>query len=276
MNSPPDPVPLAELQSRFAAALRAAGVESGKAVAALADCIVDDGLAPVSRVQVYRNNARATFEGALERTYPVLRQRLGAERFRSLSQAYRAEHPSRSGDLHWVGAALPSWLEARVAGGPEAWLADLARLEWACEAALVAGRQPPLAAQALAGVPPDELAETGLALQPCVRTVSSAHPVWSAWRQGQTAASQEPSDPPLGPQHVVVACPDDGLVLHSIPEEQFRFVVALQNGVPLAAALACAGIEADRLPGLLAWLFAEGLVTALRAPAADRVSEGPL
>jgi hypothetical protein len=269
VNSPPDRLSLAELQARFAAALRVTGAESADAIASLAECVVDDGLAPGARAQVYRNNSRAMFVGALERTYPVLRQWLGVERFGRLSQAYRAEHPSRSGDLHWVGAALPSWLETRVAGGDEAWLADLARLEWACETALVAERRPAMDPQALEEVPAEDLADTGLALQPCLQTVSSAYPIWSAWRKGQSGDSDERLAPAPGAQHVVVTCSDDGLVLHSVPEERFRFVAALAIGATLSGALECAGADPGQLPVLLAWLFAEGLVVGVRQPASD-------
>jgi hypothetical protein len=235
---------------------------------------VDDGLAPARRVQVYRNNVRAMFDGALERTYPVLRRQVGEGVFRDFAREYRAEHPSRSGDLHWVGREFAAWLAPRVATGGSAWLADLARLEWACEESLVAARQEPLNAGELGRVAPELLAEVGLELQPYVRTVASAFPIWSAWRAAQTDSSGESLDPGAGPQHVVVACGGDGLVLHSVPADQFRFVAALGRGEPLGMALESAGLEVEKLPAVLAWLFGEGLVTALRAPATDGPGSG--
>ena len=274
MNSPPEAATLSDLQGRFAAALREAGQESEAAIRQLAECIVDDGLAPARRLQVYRNNARAMFEGALERTYPVLRRQVGDEQFAALARSYRAEHPSRSGDLHWVGEKFASWLAPQVAADGRAWLAELARLEWACEEALVAARLPPLAPAELGRVAPEALAEVGLALQPCVRTVSSPFPVWSAWRAGQTDGAGDPVDLALGAQHVVVTCCDAGLVLHSLPEQQHRFVAALAGGATLGSAVELAALDLEELPGLLAWIFGEGLVTALRVPADDSFSAG--
>ena len=266
MTSPPEAPTLADLQTRFGAALRSAGKDADAAIGALAECIVDDGLAPASRVQVYRNNSRAMFEAALERTYPVLRRRVGEDYFRGLAREYRAEHPSRNGDLHWIGRAFASWLEPRLAGSEYEWLVDLARLEWACEEALVATRLPPLAPAELGQVAPETLAEVGLVLQPCVRTVSSRFPVWSAWRAGQVDGAGEPIDLALGAQHVVVTCGDTGLVLHSLPEEQFLFVAALAGGATLGSAVELAALDVETLPGLLAWIFGEGLVTSLRIP----------
>jgi len=276
VNSPPEAATLAHLQGRFAAALRESGAESDAAVRQLADCIVDDGLEPARRVQVYRNNARAMFEGALERTYPVLRHQVGDEQFGLLAQSYRAEHPSRSGDLHWVGKKFASWIAPRVAADGRAWLADLARLEWACEETIIAARLPPLAPAELARVAPEALAEVGLVLQPCVRTVSSPFPVWSAWRACQVDGAGEPVDLALGAQHVVVTCGDTGLVLHSLPEDQFLFVTALAGGAPLGSAVESAALDVEALPGMLAWLFGEGLVTALHIPANEIPLDGEL
>ena len=266
MNSPPEAATLSCLQDRFAAALRDAGTDSEAAIREFAECIVDDGLEPARRVMVYRNNARAMFEGALERTYPVLRRQVGDEQFSALARSYRAEHPSRSGDLHWVGEEFASWLAPRVAADGRAWLGDLARLEWACEEAMVAARLPPLAPAELGRVAPETLSEVGLTLQPCVRTISSPFPVWSAWRAGQVDGAGEPVDPALGAQHVVVTCCDTGLVLHSLPEDQFLFVAALAGGATLGSAVDTSALDVEALPGMLAWLFGEGLVTALRIP----------
>jgi hypothetical protein len=276
VNSRPEVATLAHLQGRFAAALREAGPASDAAVRQLADCIVDDGLEPARRVQVYRNNARAMFEGALERTYPVLRRQVGDERFAVLAQDYRAEHPSRSGDLHWVGEKFASWAAPRLGADGRAWLADLARLEWACEEAMVAARLPPLAPAELARVSPENLADVGLALQPGLRSVTSPFPVWSAWRAGQAGCAGEPVDLALGAQHVVVTCGETGLVLHSLPEDQFLFVAALAGGAPLGSAVELAALDLEALPGMLGWLFAEGLVTALRIPNDDNSSAGDM
>ncbi len=274
MHVRPDAPTLAELQGRFASALRAGDAVRDEAVGRLADCIVDDGLAPARRVQVYRNNARAMFEGALERTYPVLRRQVGEDAFREFAREYRAVHPSRSGDLHWVGREFASWLAPRVAGDGSAWLADLARLEWACEESLVAARHEALGAAELGRVAAELLAGVGLDLQPCMRTVASAFPIWSAWRAAQTDSSGESLDPGLGPQHVVVTCGADGLVLHSLPADEFQFVAALGRGEPLGMALESAGLDVEKLPGVLAWLFGEALVTALRIPAMGDPARG--
>ena len=134
---------------------------------------------------------------------------------------------------------------------------------------MVAARLPSLAPAELGRVAPEALADIGLALQPCVRTVSSPFPVWSAWRAGQVDGAGEPVDLALGAQHIVVTCSDTGLVLHSLPEEQFVFVAALAGGASLGSAVELSAFDVEALPGILAWLFGEGLVTALRIPTSE-------
>ncbi len=266
MNSRPDAPTLAVLQWRFAAALRVSGAETAAAVAGLADSVVADGLAPASRIQVYRNNGRAMFEGALGRTYPVLRRRVGEASFSGLARAYRAAHPSRSGDLHWVGRDFPSWVARHLAGTEYAWLGDLARLEWACEEALVGERRPALDRSTLAQVAPESLGDVGLVLQPNLRTIHSGHPIWSVWRENQPDSPGAPVDFAIGAQHVVVTCSDEGLALHSLAADRCAFVDALAAGASLASALDASGLAVGALPGMLAWLFGEELVVDLREP----------
>lgn len=272
MNSLPDAASLATLQSRFAAALRA---RDDGPVQAMADCIVDDGLAPAARVQLYRNNGRAMFEGALARTYPVLVRRVGDEYFSRLAIEYREAHPSRSGDLHWVGEPFPSWLARRMEGSEYAWLAELARLEWACEEALVAEVQPAAPADALARVAPEEVADAVLSLQPALRLVSSGFPVWSVWQVNQPGSAGDAVDPTLGAQHVAVIPDGEGLMLHALPLDQFTFLQQLAMGRTIEQALDASGLAIESLAETLAWLFGNGLVTSVRTAREPVTHPGP-
>jgi hypothetical protein len=266
VNSPHESPSLTELQTRFASALRASGKQPDADAAALEACIVNDGLAPEARVQVYRNNVRAMFTGALERTYPVLRRRVGAGHFAKLAAEYRCDHPSRSGDLHWIGKRFPEWIGTRMVGTAYAWLADLARLEWACEEVLVSEWLPPAPADSLARLPPGQLAGVRLALQPGLRTVSSNFPVWSVWQANQPGSPGDTVDPSRGPEHVVLAADPTGLVLHLLPANRYRFVEQLMAGRTLEDALEASALPVERLGETLAWLFAAGLVTDVAPP----------
>jgi hypothetical protein len=279
MTAPTDVISLADLQSQFAAALRTSGAEANAAVTAFAACVVDDGLPRASRVQVYRNNGRAMYDSALARTYPVLKAHVGEARFAALAAEYRESYPSRSGDLHWVGAAFPAWLEPRVAGTVDEWLADLARLEWSCEESLVSELRPAASADALARVRPEDMADLTLALQPALRLVESRCAAWSVWRAAQASAGDDttmPSSdsdvpqtavqPAAAPEYVAVTTTEEGLVLHSLPADRFRFVGRIAAGRTIEQATDESGLLVEDLPEALAWLFGSGLVISVHGP----------
>jgi hypothetical protein len=253
---------LPELQARFAAALR------GERGLAEAD-VVADGIEAAARLGIYRNNARAMFEGALERTYPVLRRRVGEDYFRQLAHGYRDRHPSRSGDLHWIGEHFARYLAETEAGTGYEWLAELAALEWACECAFVAARETAVDPGALVQLAPDDLARSRLRLQPSLRCVASSFPVLHVWRANQPGADGRAVDLSRGGQCVLVCCGPDGLELTEVSRAALEFTRLLQSGTPLGAAVEASGLDLTELPDALARLFSSGLVTAVDVPAME-------
>jgi hypothetical protein len=253
---------LLEVQARFAAAMR------GERGLAEAD-VVDGGIEAAARLAIYRNNARAMFDGALERTYPVLRRRVGEDYFRQLTRGYRERFPSRSGDLHWIGEHFARYLAATEAGSGYEWLAELAELEWACECALICAREQPVEPQVLVRLAPDDLARARLRLQPSLHCVASNYPVLEVWRANQPEADGHAVDLERGGQCVLVSCGPDGLELAEAPAAALEFTRLLKAGTPLGAAVEGSGLDLAELPGVLARLFSSGLVTEVSVPAAE-------
>lgn len=248
---------LRQQQRAFAQALR--NTDSASAV--------NGGQDYAERFDTYRNNAWQFFATALEQTYPVLQRRVGREFFRQLAREYRAAYPSKSGDLHWVGADLAGWIESRMAGSGYEWLADLARLEWAVAEASVAAVSPAASLGDLAQFDATALTELRLTLQPSVRLVASAYPVWSVWQANQRDDA-EPIDLDQGGEHCVIACIDDRPVVYRIDAVDFRVVEQLARGETLGAALDAAGTDSAALGRVLGWAFAENLVAGVVSPSA--------
>jgi hypothetical protein len=265
MSSPPETPSLRQLQSAFAANLRTAAVPP-RAENLLLEHEIDGvaDIAPSDRLGIYRNNARHFFRTALERTYRVVRLRVGEEYFSQLAHLYRESHPSSHGDLHWVGQWFPEWLGQHTRGSGYEWLPDLARLEWACESSLICAEAPPLALASLAEVPPERLDQLRLGLQPSVRLIASPYPVWSVWQANQGAEPGPPIDMGLGAEHCIVACAEDGVVVYRVTAGDFSLLERLIAGSTLGTAVAETNYDLAGLPTLFAWLFAEGLIVALR------------
>lgn len=248
---------LKEMQARFGDALRSADTTLP----------LDDG-APdfVERFAVYRNNSWQFFLAALEQTYPVLQRRVGHDYFRTLAHEFRATHVSRGGDLHWAGAGFAAWLEQRLADTGYEWLADLARLEWACAEASIAAQLPPLALTQLGAHPPERLAGLRLRLQPSLRLVAARFPVWTVWHANQAEVESDPVDLAQGGEWCVVACVGDQPVAYRVSANDYLLVERLRLGDTLDEVLDAVAGDTDALSRVLAWSFAENLIVGIVSP----------
>lgn len=254
-----DDATLSAWQRHFAAVLREPDCSDLAPASSLVAAQDTDAHA---RFGVYRNNSLHARRAALALAYPVLQRRVGDDYFRQLAHEYRLSHPSRSGDLHDGGAAFPAWLQARLAGTDFAWLADLARLEWAVEEAGAAVALASLPLATLATVPATALEGTSLQLQPSLRLVSSPFPVGSVWQANQGETPSSPLDV-RGPEHCACACVTDRVAVYRLAVTDYAVLEALAQGATFAVAVAAARSDAATLARVLDWAFAEGLVVAV-------------
>jgi hypothetical protein len=192
---------------------------------------------PSARLAIYRDNVHAGFIKTLSLEFPVTCRLVGEDYFRQLSLAFLGCHPSRSGDLHHVGAAFPGFLSERFAGPEYLYLADVARLEWACQECLVAEDSEPLNPQTLRGVPADAYGELRFTLRPACRLVHSAFPVMRIWEVNQPdAALDEIVDLRSGPDYLAVMR-SSRVELCRVPAGDFRLLSAFSEGRNLDSAL---------------------------------------
>jgi hypothetical protein len=240
---------LRELQGAFAAALKDPG----------APCPV----LPAGNLAIYRNNSALSFRAALENSYPVLRRRVGDDYFRQLCGQYRVRFPSRSGDLHWSGADFPTFLLDHLHGSEYAWLADLARLEWARERASVSRVESALTADVLASFAPTRLEHLVFTLQPSLSLLASDYPVFTIWEANQLD-NAPPVDQSLGSECGMTRLRIDGIEIRRLPADLFSYLSALDAGAPLGEAIGIAGLDQEGVVSALGFVFAEGLVGALR------------
>jgi hypothetical protein len=228
--------------------------------------------APVAeaRFAAYRRNALGNWRAALAGTYPVLAELLGPAHFASLCDDYIAAHASTDGDLNAYGEALPGSRAAQDRADEFPWLPDLARLEWALQAAYVAADPVPVALESLFAVPPEGQATVRFRLWPGATLVESAWPVGAIWRAhqlGDAARDEALSVLDLSPgRHVVLAARGARGDVEAIdlPAGEAALWRALAAGLPLSDAIAAAGAEdpetaAEALPR---W-FAQHLIVGI-------------
>lgn len=204
-----------------------------------------------ARMNVYRRTREAIHGDALGAAYPVVRRLVGAAFFDALAQRYARSHPSRSGDLHRFGEALPRFLAADSYAASLAYLSDVARLEWAVHEAEVAPDPVPFDFDALARVPASYHDDLRFSLQEGARVVRSAHPIVALWEANQETCDGTLQGSP-GAQAALVMRDGAGVACRLLGAEA-ELLERLAAGVLLAPA--CAGLPPEALaalPGLVA------------------------
>jgi len=239
---------LRELQRSFAAALR--------------DPAIACPVRPAANLAIYRNNSVHTFRTTLAASFPVLRKRVGDDYFHQLAHHYRERFPSRSGDLHFVGRDFGVFLAEHLRDSAYAWLADLARLEWSREEALVSRELPELRAEVLAGFVPEQLENLVFSLQPSLRLCSSSYPVFSVWLANQ-AENAPPVDQSLGAEAGMIRLRAQSLEVTRLAPRLHSYLYALAGGATLGEAIEHSALDEVSLRSSLAFVFSEGLVSAV-------------
>jgi hypothetical protein len=223
------------------------------------------------RLEVYRNNARETFRKTLAATYPVVERLVGDLCFRGLARSYMRDFPSRHGDLGRFGEELPTLLDIYYRDTAHAYLADVARLEWACAEVETAGESGALDLLELESVPTARCADLRFSLRTSVRLVSSRFPVISIWEANQ---SVNVTTVPLarGAEHaLVMRAPSGRVTVHRLDGGTHAFARSLADGESVEEAVGVAeAADSTFTPAAALELLARlGALAGFRLPIAD-------
>jgi hypothetical protein len=195
---------------------------------------------------VYRRNLRGNFVQVLALEFPALQRLLGEAAFAALARDFQRDYPSRSGNLHGIGAPLAPYLRDRLAGSERYWLADLAALEWAWEdAAVAADADGSIDVAAFAALDADAQMTRRMRLHPALRIVRSSAPIHTIWRDnlpdasGRIAALAADYGLSLdrGAEAVVIERPGQQVELSVLPDAEALWLESLAGGATLGDAI---------------------------------------
>jgi hypothetical protein len=223
-------LPLRDVQHAFSRA-----VLGGPETAILA-ALAADRLAPAQRLQIYRNHVRITLRHALAASFPVVERLAGAGWFATVARDFVVQRPPRSPVLAEYGADFPAHLE--TARNAPAYLADVARLEWALACADRAPEADALAPAMLARLPAAAQAALRLAPMPATALLRSAYPILAIWRANQPdVAADAMVDLAQGGETVLVWRDAEGdPACRVLAEAEAAFVGAVIGGLSLGEA----------------------------------------
>lgn len=250
---PPDPSPGGD-QAAFTAALTEGGALAG----------VHDGAGrpAAHRFAVYRNNVVVSLRDALRTSFPATERLMGEAFFAAAAVDYARAHKPRSPLLFTYGDGFADFIAALPGLAPYPFVPEVAALEYARLGAYHAADAAPLAPDALAALPPADLAHTVFRQHPAARLLSLPAGGLGAYRQnapeGARIADGEAADAAL------VTRPGPAVLITPLAAPAAAFAGALFAGTPLGTAAATDGLD---LAPALAGLLSAGAFSALKAGA---------
>jgi len=201
------------------------------------------GLPPAARLNIYRNTFVGTLTTALRLSFPAVYRLVGNDFFESAARLFIEAEPPRSADLDAYGAALPDFLARFAPAATIAYLAGVARLEWAVNRALHAPDAEALDVSRFAMVEPTAYGRISFLPHPSIGLVRADHPVDDIWRAvlAQNDADMAAIDLGAGPVALLVQRLDTGIDVKRLTEAEWLFAEALCASRPLADAIEAAG-----------------------------------
>ena len=230
---------LREVQAAFIAAVRS------DAAGLLAPMVVDAGIEPEQRIQIYRNNHRLGALATMQATYPIVERLGGVDWFRQSASEYRNQYPSHSGDLQNLGQDYSDYLRRELADTPFAYFADIAALEWAYQLVLTSADRPCVTLDVLKAVDAQDYERLLFVPRPALRLVESQFPIFAIWHANQPDVE---SDSELrldaGGSRVLLIRRRDYVELRELSPASSCLLKQFERRVPLGDAAASA-IEAS-------------------------------
>jgi len=247
---------LGELQTLFKSAL----LQDDYGVAS---AVLGDGLAPHTRLAIYRHHVFTTLTEVLKAAYPVVCRLVDERFFAYAANQYIRQQPPTGPYLFEYGASFPYFLADFPPCRELVYLPDVARLEWAMHVAWYAEEATPVDPQRWRGLTPDGLACLTLAFAPCVSYVSSPWPIERIWRVNQPEADPTETVRLEGDGvRLEVRRIADHVMYRALDAGTFAWRAALAAHQPLEEAVeaALAATPDFDLTTALQTLFAQGLV----------------
>jgi hypothetical protein len=226
--------------------------------------IVEGGFTAAERFRIYRNTCSSTLTETLRMTYPAVVRLVGGEFFDQATQQFMTAHPPHSGCLNDYGVGFADFLAAFGPASALAYLADVARFEWALSVAANAVDAPVLDPAALAALDPECHATLRFEPHPSLSFLALAYPadqIADAVLSADEAAMAQ-VDLSSGPVRLVVHRGPIGVEAQRLEPHAYGFLSRLCGAERLGSLLEAAPSEAA---ALLAEQLAKGRLTAFHS-----------
>lgn len=211
--------------------------------------------------QVYQNNVFHSLIEALGETFPVVRRLVGDDFFKFSAREFIKAHAPKSPILLELGETYPAYLESLEAAQNHAYLADVARLEYAWLTAYHAEDVTSLDPKEVQDLEPEEIPNLKFTFDPSVQLLTSAYPIFSIWQAHQSDKEPEALSLDKGAEHVLMFREGLEVLIQEVTLGEFAFWAALHDDQTLGQAFAIATAQDPELD--LSQVLAFGLTNEL-------------
>lgn len=253
---------LAQTQAVLADALRrVSSLTEDAELTSLAERIATGNarLSPVEQVDIYREQFWLRHVDVLRDDFASVEHALGDDEFERLARAYLTSCPSASFSLRDLGEHMIRFLETQAPWSEDAFLAELAKVEWAFVDAFDGKDAAPFDPSTIAGRSEDEWPRARIVLHPALQRLAlrwPAHDYRIAACKGEKPARPEPRA-----CHVVVYRGPELLHCLELEADAAAMLDELARGAPLGEACEHAarasGTDLSTFEGKLAGWFSE-------------------
>jgi hypothetical protein len=203
-----------------------------------AGAMLANNIAP-DRLDIYWNTIISGLTKALRLSYPAVERLVGAEFFDGAAQVFIRDRPPGVAYLDMYGDKFPEFLHHFPPAASLAYLADVARLEWAVNCAIHAPDVEPLDLAKLAAIDSEDQGRVRFVAHPSVCLLSADHPVDRIWHAilARDDAELASLDINAGPIHLLVERRAAGVEVARLDQSAWRFLAALCGREPLHTAI---------------------------------------
>lgn len=191
------------------------------------------------RFAVYRNNVVVSLIDALAVNFPVVQHLVGEVFFRAMAREFVSQFPPKTPVMAFYGEDFADFIMAFPPAASIAYLADIAKLEYAIQLSRHSADSSPLATAKLLHLIEDHqaMASTGLKLAASAEVITSTFPIASIWYAHQGKPPFDLSQIQLDQSEAVfLSRPGLEVELHSIDQRTAKFITKLNQAFPLLAA----------------------------------------
>jgi hypothetical protein len=192
---------------------------------------IEDGLS------IYHLNMRDGLCDVLGDTYSSVRKLVGDDFFKSMARSFVAANPPRSADMNRYGEGFCAHIETIPAAAFLPYLSDMARFDWAWNAAFFAADQKNLNSAAFADISPADYERLGFTLKESVHLIASDYPLDSLWHFCEADGRAPAPNTNEGNVFLIVWRPEMDVQTLRLTEAEYLTLLSLSMGAGLLESL---------------------------------------